>query len=111
MAIVIRRTHKHFRLDSAKIKRAQKALHARTETEAIERALDFAIAEHEKTAWFFKPRSVLSRMVLKLRTSTARWLVRCGPHSSALPSICPRCVGETMRLLSSGGWLPTHHYD
>jgi hypothetical protein len=48
MAIATRRTHKHFRLDSAKIKRAQKALHARTETEAIERALDFAIAEHEK---------------------------------------------------------------
>ncbi len=44
----IKRTHKHFQLDSAKIKRAQKALHAKTETEAIERALDFAIAEHEK---------------------------------------------------------------
>jgi hypothetical protein len=27
---------------------AQSALHAKTETEAIERALDFAIAEHEK---------------------------------------------------------------
>jgi hypothetical protein len=35
-------------LDPAKIKRAQRALHAKTETEAIERALDFAIAEHEK---------------------------------------------------------------
>ena len=43
-----KRTHKHFQLDSAKIKRAQRALHAKTETEAIERALDFAIAEHEK---------------------------------------------------------------
>ncbi|HEY2113673.1 MAG TPA: hypothetical protein VGJ51_01180, partial [Candidatus Angelobacter sp.] len=41
------RSHKHFQLDSVKIKRAQKALRARTETEAIERALDFAIAEHE----------------------------------------------------------------
>jgi len=41
-------THKHFQLDSRKIKRSQKALHAKTETEAIERALDFAIAEHEK---------------------------------------------------------------
>lgn len=41
-----RRTHKHFQLDSTKIKRAQKAL--RTKTETIERALDFAIAEHEK---------------------------------------------------------------
>ena len=43
-----KRSHKHFQLDSAKIKRAQKALYAKTETEAIDRALDFAIAEHEK---------------------------------------------------------------
>ncbi len=48
MTTAARRTHKHFQLDSAKIKRAQKALHARTETEAIELALDFAIAEHRK---------------------------------------------------------------
>ena len=48
MSTISKRTHKHYQLDSAKIKRAQKALHARTETEAIERALDFAIAEHEK---------------------------------------------------------------
>jgi hypothetical protein len=31
-----------------KIRRAQKALKAKTETETIERALDLAIAEHEK---------------------------------------------------------------
>ena len=48
MTSVTKRTHKYLWLDSEKIKRAQKALHARTETEAIERALDFAIAEHEK---------------------------------------------------------------
>jgi len=48
MTTASKRAHKHFQLDSAKIKRAQKALHAKTETEAIERALDFAIAEHEK---------------------------------------------------------------
>ena len=42
------RTHKHFQLDAKKIKRAQKAFKAKTETEAIERALDFAIDEHEK---------------------------------------------------------------
>ena len=48
MTTATKRTHKHFQLDSAKIKRVQEALHARTETEAIERALDFAIAEHEK---------------------------------------------------------------
>jgi hypothetical protein len=43
-----KRAHKHFQLDSIKLKRAQKALDARTETEAVERALDLAIAEHEK---------------------------------------------------------------
>jgi len=48
MAIATKRSHKHFQLDSSKIKRAQRVLHAKTETEAIERALDFAIAEHEK---------------------------------------------------------------
>lgn len=45
MATAIKRTHKHFQLDSAKIKRAQKALRVKTETEAIERALDFVIDE------------------------------------------------------------------
>ncbi len=35
-------------MDSAKVKRAQRALRAKTETEAIERALDLAIAEHER---------------------------------------------------------------
>jgi hypothetical protein len=40
--------HKHFRLDSGKIRRAQKVLKARTETETIERALDAVIAEDER---------------------------------------------------------------
>jgi hypothetical protein len=48
MATVPKRIHKHFQLDPGKIKRAQKAFQAKTETEAIERALDFAIAEHAK---------------------------------------------------------------
>jgi hypothetical protein len=42
------RSHKHFRLDAVKIKRAQKVLQADTETEAIERALDLVISEHER---------------------------------------------------------------
>jgi hypothetical protein len=42
------RSHKHFQLDSMKIKRAQRALRAKTETETIDRALDLAIAEHRK---------------------------------------------------------------
>jgi hypothetical protein len=35
-------------LGAGKIKRAQKVFKARTEIEAIERALDFALDEHEK---------------------------------------------------------------
>jgi hypothetical protein len=42
------RSHKHFRLDPLKIKRAQRVLRARTETEAIERALDLVISEFER---------------------------------------------------------------
>jgi hypothetical protein len=42
------RTHKHFQLDALKIKRAQKVLRAKTETETIDRALDLAIDEFEK---------------------------------------------------------------
>jgi len=41
-------SHKHFRLDAGKIRRAQKVLKARTETEAIERALDAVLAEDER---------------------------------------------------------------
>ena len=37
--------HKHYRLDSNKIARAQKALRASTETETIERALDLVLSE------------------------------------------------------------------
>jgi len=41
-------THKHFRLDANKLKRAQKVLQAKSETETVERALDLAISEHER---------------------------------------------------------------
>ena len=41
--------HKNFRLDSTKLKRAQKVLEASTETETVERALDLAITEHERS--------------------------------------------------------------
>lgn len=48
MATNASRSHKHFRLDQGKIKRAQKALRARTETETIERALDLVLSESER---------------------------------------------------------------
>ena len=40
--------HKHFRLDAAKLKRAQRLLKAGTQTETLERALDVVIAEHQR---------------------------------------------------------------
>jgi len=48
------RTHKHFQLDAIKIKRAQKVLHTKTETETVERALDFVISEHEANRLAFE---------------------------------------------------------
>jgi CDP-glycerol glycerophosphotransferase (TagB/SpsB family) len=48
MGTANKRVHKHFQLDAAKIRRAQKVFQTKTETEAIECALDFAIDEHEK---------------------------------------------------------------
>jgi Arc/MetJ family transcription regulator len=42
------RAHKHFRLDAAKIRRAQRVLRVDTETEAIERALDLLLSEHKR---------------------------------------------------------------
>ena len=44
---------KSYRLDEGRIKRVQRLLGARTETEAIERAIDQVIAEHERNnrAW------------------------------------------------------------
>ena len=54
MATASKRAHKHFQLDSVKIKRAQRALQAKTETETIERALDLAISEHESNRIAFE---------------------------------------------------------
>ena len=60
-------THKHFQLDARKIRRAQKALNARTETETIERALDAVIAEEERNRIAFEAneRFMLSGIEIK----------------------------------------------
>ena len=42
--------HKHFILNEAKIRRAQRLLGVRTETEAVEQALDEVIRERERNA-------------------------------------------------------------
>jgi len=54
MSTAGKRAHKHFQLDPAKIKRVQKALRAKTETETIERALDFTLTEHERNRVAFE---------------------------------------------------------
>jgi hypothetical protein len=48
MAKVGNRVHKHYLLDQAKITLVKKILGAKTETEAIERALDMVIESAEK---------------------------------------------------------------
>jgi hypothetical protein len=59
--------HKHFRLDSSKISRAQKLLRADTETETIERALDLVLSEHRRNqlAWEANERFLESGIEIK----------------------------------------------
>ena len=59
--------HKHFRLDAAKLKRAQKLLNAPTETETVERALDLAIAEQERDRRVRKAHQKFFRSGIKIR--------------------------------------------
>jgi hypothetical protein len=58
---------KHFRLDSAKLLRARKILRADTETETIERALDFVLSEHGRNqlAWEANERFLKSGIGIK----------------------------------------------
>jgi hypothetical protein len=59
--------HKHYRLDSSKISRAQKLLCADTETETIERALDMVLSDHERNqmAWEANERFLKSGIEIK----------------------------------------------
>ena len=62
-----RTVHKHFRLNPLKIRRARRLLGAGTETETIERALDEAISERERTrlAWKAQERFLKSGVVIE----------------------------------------------
>ena len=59
--------HKHYILDEAKIKQAQKLLGTATETETIERALEEVISEHERNrrAWQATERLLKSGIQVK----------------------------------------------
>jgi hypothetical protein len=59
--------HKHFRLDTAKLSRVRKILCADTETETIDRALDFVLSEHRRNqlAWEANERLLDSGIKMK----------------------------------------------
>ena len=59
--------HKHFRLDAAKLKRAQRLFGAPTETETVERALDLAIAEEERDRRVRKAHEEFFRSGIEIR--------------------------------------------
>ena len=67
MAVDPAGTHKHFRLNSAKIRRAQRVLRAGTETETIERALDLVISEHESNRLATKAHDRFAKSGVKIR--------------------------------------------
>jgi hypothetical protein len=68
-----KRSHRHFPLDAAKIKRAQKVLGAKTETETIELALDLAIAENRKTVFSGGLQNGSCGAALSSTTSMGNW--------------------------------------
>jgi len=61
------RKNKHLILDQVKLKKAQKVLGARTETETIERALEQVISEAEKDrqAWAATEKLIRSGIQIK----------------------------------------------
>ena len=60
--------HKHMRLDQQKIERAKKILKAKTEAEAMDKALDRVIQEdHERIR-----KSKVMKRIIELRTSLGK---------------------------------------
>jgi hypothetical protein len=67
MAAAPRWVRKHFRLDPRKIKRAQRLLRAKTETEAIDRALDLVISEHRRNRLALEANDRFVRSGIKIK--------------------------------------------
>ena len=66
------RSDKYFWLDPAKIKRAQKALGAKTQTETIDRALDLVISEAQRQRLVHAANRRAIDVVSKSRNSLTR---------------------------------------
>lgn len=69
-----KRKHKHYFLDEARIRRAKKILGVKTETEAIERALDELIAEHERSKILQRAHERFEREMKKLIKAGHEWV-------------------------------------
>ena len=68
MATVNKRAHKHFQLDAVKIKRAQKVLKAKTETEAIETCVGFHDRLNtRRIVWRLRPMRGLSAAAIEIK--------------------------------------------
>jgi hypothetical protein len=82
-------------LDASKIKRAQKALRAKTETETIERAVDLAITEQKRnrSAWQVTERFLESGAEIRDVWGTDGR--DAAPHSSTVPFTLRRFVVES----------------
>lgn len=67
MAPATKRANKHYRLEARKIKRAKEIFRAKTETEAIERALDLVISEHERNELIAKAHERFLRSGIQIK--------------------------------------------
>jgi len=95
MALAKTRSHKHFQLDAGKLKRAQRALRAETETETIERALDVVITEHVRNRVTVEANDRFVKSGVGIGTHMAHWKSRCSRSSSTLPFTLPLYELET----------------
>jgi hypothetical protein len=77
MAGAPKRTRKRFQLDTGKLKRAQRVLQAKTETEAIERALDLVIAEQVKDRRALNATERFLKVGSRFETYTEHWTAKC----------------------------------
>ena len=98
-----RRSHKHLHLDSAKIKRVQKVLRAKTETEAIDRALDLVIAEHKNNRLALEASERFLKSGIIIRDIYGTLGVYMPPTGSAQPGLEPR-IGVAPEADSSAGF-------
>jgi len=82
-------------VNAAKVKRAQKAVGAETETEAIELALDFAISEYRKNRLSAKQQAGSSGAAFRSRTYMGRSATEQLARIAA--SLCARSSSVAIR--------------